>query len=393
MQNFPTLTSIDRGGTTTVMGDLRSTPTTMFRIEFFSNPSPDLNGFGEGEIFLGFLNVTTNASGFVPVVFNSPTQVLEGFAVTATATRLDELGNPDETSEFSNQVGGSPCSTVVTHPGNQGGGSIREAIECANFTPGVDTISFNIPGDGPHSIELQFGLPEITDPVIIDGYTQGNDTPQLTDDAVPNSDPDGFNAVLKIEISGSQMEPGSNGIWISSGGSVVRGLVINDFEGIEEPGSDFIFGGEGLLLSDGGGNRVQGCIFGADPLGVSFRPNAFGVVVYLIESGPASVVGGILPQDRNLISGNDYSGLIFQEVLAETRVEGNFIGVDASGQQILSNVDSGVYLLDTSGQTVGGHHPASRNVISGNLLSGIAIFSTGPMTANTILNNVIGSDP
>ncbi len=36
----------------------------------------------------------------------------------------------------------------------------------------LDTIAFNIPGAGVHTITPLTGLPQITDPVIIDGYTQ-----------------------------------------------------------------------------------------------------------------------------------------------------------------------------------------------------------------------------
>src|ERR671932_388596 len=59
------------------------------------------------------------------------------------------------------------------------------------------------------------GLPEITDPVIIDGYTQPG--------ASPNTLAPGDNAVLLIEID----EGHSSRLTISAGGSTVRGLIIN----------------------------------------------------------------------------------------------------------------------------------------------------------------------
>jgi len=36
----------------------------------------------------------------------------------------------------------------------------------------IDTIAFNIPGIGPHTIQPTSGLPTITEPVIIDGTTE-----------------------------------------------------------------------------------------------------------------------------------------------------------------------------------------------------------------------------
>src|SRR5689334_6296695 len=51
--------------------------------------------------------------------------------------------------------------------------SLRQAILDSNASVGVpDTITFNIAGAGPHTLSLLSALPNITDPVIIDGLTQ-----------------------------------------------------------------------------------------------------------------------------------------------------------------------------------------------------------------------------
>src|SRR5687767_13513892 len=49
--------------------------------------------------------------------------------------------------------------------------TLREAMDAANAAPGLDTIDFNIPGAGPHTITPASAFPTITTPVIIDGYT------------------------------------------------------------------------------------------------------------------------------------------------------------------------------------------------------------------------------
>src|SRR5207248_11730537 len=96
LQNFPVLTSVtSSGGMTTIAGRLNSTANTTFRIEFFANDSIDPSGYGEGQIFLGFVNTTTNASG--DATFSKGfTQIGANQRVTATAT--DPSNN---TSEFS----------------------------------------------------------------------------------------------------------------------------------------------------------------------------------------------------------------------------------------------------------------------------------------------------
>src|SRR3954452_16733006 len=67
---------------------------------------------------------------------------------------------------------------TVTNTDDSGPGSLRTAIEAANATANSpanapDVIAFDIPGTGVHTIRPLSGLPGMTDPVVIDGYTQG----------------------------------------------------------------------------------------------------------------------------------------------------------------------------------------------------------------------------
>src|SRR5688500_17308338 len=66
-------------------------------------------------------------------------------------------------------------TTADESDGNFGRGdlSLREAIERSNASVGVvDRIEFRIKGAGVRTIAPTSALPFITDPVIIDGYTQ-----------------------------------------------------------------------------------------------------------------------------------------------------------------------------------------------------------------------------
>jgi hypothetical protein len=64
LQNFVVFTGAkSKGANTVISGTLASTANRMFRIEFFSNPSCDDSGYGEGRSFLGFANLKTNAAG------------------------------------------------------------------------------------------------------------------------------------------------------------------------------------------------------------------------------------------------------------------------------------------------------------------------------------------
>ena len=82
-----------------ITGTLNSTANTTYRVEFFANTALDSSGFGEGQSFLGFTNVTTdsNCNATFDVNFSS---ISGAGHVTATAT--DPMGN---TSEFSAAIG------------------------------------------------------------------------------------------------------------------------------------------------------------------------------------------------------------------------------------------------------------------------------------------------
>ncbi|MEM0962932.1 MAG: T9SS type A sorting domain-containing protein, partial [Bacteroidota bacterium] len=96
LQNFPTITDIDRtaGGDFEVTLALASTPSTSFTVELFGNDAVDLSGFGEGARPLGDVTLTTDGDGDGRVTL-TVSGADAGAALSATAT------GPDGTSEFS----------------------------------------------------------------------------------------------------------------------------------------------------------------------------------------------------------------------------------------------------------------------------------------------------
>ena len=96
-QNFPVLTAATSSGSTTnIIGTLSSAPNSTFRIEFFASNADPLNLPAEGQQFIGFANVNTDANGDGSFNTTLNVPVTNGRIVTATAT--DAVGN---TSEFS----------------------------------------------------------------------------------------------------------------------------------------------------------------------------------------------------------------------------------------------------------------------------------------------------
>lgn len=98
-QNHPVLTGAKgNGGNTIVQGTMNSLANSVYRMEFFSNTACNSSGFGEGQTFLGFMPITTDATGnaaFSDTLMGVNVPV--GAVVTSTAT--DTLNN--NSSEFS----------------------------------------------------------------------------------------------------------------------------------------------------------------------------------------------------------------------------------------------------------------------------------------------------
>ena len=226
-------------------------------------------------------------------------------------------------------------------------------------------------------------LPTITDPVIIDGYTQPGSSPNT------NGPELGTNAVLKIELDGSNAGV-TDGLFITAGSSTVRGLVINRFtRGTPQEDPTQVVG-NGIVLQTGGGNILEGNFIGTDVSGNVDFGNALNGV--RIESAN-NTIGGTSPGARNLISGNDLSSGVFIQGVAATgnQMLGNLIGTNAAGTAALGN-EGGIF-IGSANNTIGGAMPGARNVISGNTVIGISIDGRGTnATGNQVLGNFIGVD-
>jgi hypothetical protein len=97
LQNYPIITeATSNTTTTTVSGTLNSASNNQYRVEIFASPAAHPSGFGEGKLFLGYTDVTTNAAGNAPYTVTASQPVPDGWVAAATATDLS-LG---ETSEF-----------------------------------------------------------------------------------------------------------------------------------------------------------------------------------------------------------------------------------------------------------------------------------------------------
>ena len=155
----------------------------------------------------------------------------------------------------------------------------------------------------------------------------------------------------------------------------MRGLVIRDFDG------------RGVQLLSAG-NFVEGNFIGTDQKGTAAAGNT-NTGVYSEEVD--NTIGGTAPGAGNLISANNCGIRITGPSGASNVVQGNLVGTDAAGTLDLGNVTYGVIPKWSPGNVIGGTTAAARNVVSGNDISGIRI-NQAESTGNLVQGNFVGTD-
>jgi hypothetical protein len=264
---------------------------------------------------------------------------------------------------------------TVINTNDSGAGSLRQAVLDANTNPGADTIVFAIPGSGVQTISPLSRLPYLTDDagVMIDGYSQPG--------AAPNTLPAGENARIQIELDCSLIGPGPGlrgCLYITSSNNRIQGLSIH--------GSIL----PQIWISGAADNVVAGNFIGTDPTGTRGYPTSDGVLIW--DGAAANRVGGSLPADRNLISGNRALAVEIGVSAGDGNVvEGNLIGLAADGRTPLPN-NRGI-LIYSSSNRIGGPSPGQGNVISASTSHGLTISGlTIGGSDNVVQGNLIGTD-
>jgi uncharacterized repeat protein (TIGR01451 family) len=195
-----------------------------------------------------------------------------------------------------------------------------------------------------------------------------------------------YGNLVGTDISGNRALPNTfDGLFISGGGFNVIGGT--------EAGQRNIFSGNGfrgIHLFVSNSNTIQNNYVGTTMNGSSALPNTFagGVV---IQSGTNNQIGGPLPEQRNLISGNSGDGV---NLIGANRtvIQNNHIGTDVSGQLSIGNLGYGI-TSSGNDNLIGGLTPGVANIVAfnGGTISQDGIRISGG-TGNSIFSNSIHSN-
>ncbi len=354
-------------------------------------------------------------------------------AITLAALWAPAAANGDTIEvDSAADAGGAGCELREAIDAANSGGALANG--CDPGSPGADLIVF----DGlaaPVLIQPTSQLPDITDgttidATTIDGSADGtcSGAPGLPEVALDGSLA-GVNSVgLKLAGGGGssicrlQIVNFSNaGVRIQSPDNILQANLIGS-DGTSEMGNSFgvviavaadnqigvatpnggnlISGNDlsGILMSNGAsGNVVAGNVIGTDINGSAAIPNGAdsndaGV---RIESGSHdNQIGGTSAAHRNLISGNTSSiGVRITDAGSDANeVLGNWIGINDDGDGALANSRGVLLISGASENQIGSAQTGAGNVISGNAIAGVEVFSSDN-ELNQIQGNRIGTNP
>jgi len=136
------------------------------------------------------------------------------------------------------------------------------------------------------------------------------------------------------------------------------------------------------------GNLVRGNFIGTEEWGTVDQGNVGHGIS--LEGAADNTIGGPTAAERNLISGNDGSGIVLSGSGATgNKVQGNRIGTDVGGTANLGNTLEGVSIeAGASDNTIGGTTTAEGNIIAFSGRNGVQVLDG---VGNAILGNPIHS--
>lgn len=184
------------------------------------------------------------------------------------------------------------------------------------------------------------------------------------------TNPQGTAAVRNL-WSGIRVYDGASGTIIGTDGDGTSDAL----EGNVISGND----GYGIWASDLSVTSlsIAGNLIGTSADGSSAIPNSNGI---LLSSVIGAVIGGALPQQANVISGNNGSG-IWMYLSRSNSIINNTIGLNQLENAPLGNLTYGIFV-----DTYNFNNVVESNTISGNA-NGLFIFRSG---SNTVTGNIVG---
>ena len=418
LQNSPVLlASASLDSQTAVKGTLSGAPNTTFTLQFFANAVPDPSGYGQGQVLIGTMPVTTDGNGEASFQLSFPLVPASTAYMAATAT--DPMGN---TSEFSDDVPVVQASQPLEAEDDSY--HTDQDYTLTVPAPGVTTndidfkgrpytsVLVGVPAHGSVALNADGSFTYTPAPGYVgnDSFTyrdletnpagkpgEPSNTATVTISVNPKtyvvtSTADSGTGSLRWAIAGANLanspdpdtidfnipttDPGystGTGAWTIQPASALPALTHPTvIDGYSQPGAaanTLAQGDNAQILVDLNGGQV---------------PTADGLT---FTAGGSTV--------RGLAINGFTNGIHLAGGTGDT-IAGNFLGTDVTGAAAQGNSNSGLWLDGASEGIVGGTAPDARNVIAangaGNSFNGRNLLLSNGASGDLVQGNYIGTD-
>jgi len=399
----PSLLGFNFGPVNQTFNNLSANQTANFAATRQSFVVTNANNHGTGSLRDAIVNANATI-GKDTIVFNIPgpgvktINLLNALPEITDPVVIDATTQPGYAGAPLVEIDGLAISTAVTGLTIKAGGSTVRGLSIGNFRNNAGILLsgcdnnliqgnyLGVAANGTTARQNFRGLILASSSNNVIGGTTVAARNVISGNAASGIDIDGNSNVIQGNFIGTNAagtaqlsQPGGVNISNTSSTSNLIG-------GTAAGAGNLISGHQFGISTQGAGTTIQGNLIGTDVTGTKKIPNSTrGIQAF----GENTLVGGVTPGARNVISGNG-DGVFIRG--AGTRVQGNYIGTDITGTLALGNNGDGV--IAGEGALIGGTVPEARNIISasGSFDANVNLGTSGSGAAATVQGNYIGTD-
>ena len=192
---------------------------------------------------------------------------------------------------------------------------------------------------------------------------------------------------IGLNVNGTALANGQAGVDIN--GAAINSLIGTNSDGVRDDVERNIIsssGTVGVFVRDSGtaNNRIVGNYIGTDATGSTAMGNTDDSIRVTSSAAGTQITNNVIAAST---AGD---GIEVSSAGSGTTIRGNLIGLAANGTTALGNLRASLYVLNTSGVTVGGPNLSDRNIVSaGQIFNGVQFSGS---SNGIIQNNYIGTD-